>query len=69
MNTLDKALDEIMKMDYSSREMLSEILSKRIIEEKRNIYASNAKKAKNDFLNGITKAQSAEKAIDQLNSL
>jgi hypothetical protein len=50
MVTIDKALDEIMKMDFASREMLSETLHRRTTEEKREMFAANAKKAKADFL-------------------
>lgn len=43
MNTIDLALDEIMPLDYSSREMFSDILKKRQIEDRREEIAKQAR--------------------------
>jgi hypothetical protein len=67
--TVDKALDEIMKMDFESREMLSGILHRRTVEEKRAMYALYAKKAKNSFSRKELKAQTSEKVMERLKSL
>ena len=50
--TFDRKLDEIMKLDYSSKELLFDLLQKRLIEERRNQIATNAKKSKKEFSKG-----------------
>jgi hypothetical protein len=69
MISLDKALDDIMKMDFSTRELLLEILRKRMVEEKRKTFASNAKKARSAFSKGKLKPQSADEIIRDLDSI
>jgi len=66
MFTFDKVLDEIMDLDFSSREMLLEILRKRQIEERRKEIARNARKAQSDFSSGKYKPLTASEAIKQL---
>lgn len=44
MVTIDSTLDDIMKLDFASREMLLEILQKRQIEARRNEIAKTAKR-------------------------
>lgn len=50
--TIDKVLDEIMQLDFSSREMLIDIVRKRQVEERRKEIARNARKAKAEFKRG-----------------
>lgn len=69
MITIDQTLDAIMQMDFSSREMLLEILQKRQIEERRKEIANNGKRAKADFKSGKINPAKAEDIIRTLNSL
>ena len=49
MATIDSTLQEIMQLDYNSREMLLEILQKRQIEARRNNMARAAKQSLKDY--------------------
>ena len=69
MITIDKILDEMMKLDFSSREMLLEILYRRNIEEKRKEITHNARNAKKEFSKRKLKPISAEAVIARLNTL
>lgn len=69
MTTIDSALQEIMQMDYNSREMLLEILQKRQIEARRNDLAKSAKKALKDYHSGKIAPATADEVKDRLNSL
>lgn len=69
MFTVDKVLDEIMQLDYSTREMLVEIVRKRQIEERRNVISANAKKAKREYTNRKLKSSLAVEVIKHLHSL
>jgi len=69
MATIDSTLDDIMKMDFASREMILEILQKRQIEARRNEIAKNAKKSVKDYLAGENTSMSAEELINKLNSI
>lgn len=66
MITIDKVLDEIMRLDFDTREMLLEILKKRHIAETRKRIAANARKARNEFAKGKSQALSASEVIKQL---
>jgi len=68
MITLDQSLDAIMQMDFSSREMLLEILQKRQIEERRKEIAHNGKGAKTDFKSGKITPAKADDIIRTLNA-
>ncbi|MBL4678696.1 MAG: hypothetical protein JKY70_21245 [Mucilaginibacter sp.] len=69
MVTIDSTLEDIMKLDYTSREMLLEILQKRQIEARRDVMAKNAKQSLKDFNAGKLSASSANEVINKLNSL
>lgn len=69
MATIDSTLQEIMQLDYSSREMLLEILQKRQIEARRNDIAKAAKQSLKDYHAGKTVPLTADEAISRLNSL
>lgn len=68
MITIDQTLDTIMKMDFSSREMLIEILQKRQIEERRKEIADSGKRAKADFKSGKITPENAADIIRSLHS-
>jgi len=65
--TIDKVLDSIMKLDLYTQEMILDILSKRIIEERRSEIRKNAKQAKSEL--SKSKALTAEQAIKKLRAL
>lgn len=68
MTTLDQSLDTIMQLDFSSREMLLEILQKRQIDDRRQEIAINGKRAKADFKSGKISPASADDIIYTLNT-
>lgn len=68
MVKFDKALDTIMKLDSSSREMLIEILKKRQIEERRKEIEQNAKSAIALFKKGKLKSHTAKEILRELNN-
>ncbi|MDB5003080.1 MAG: hypothetical protein JWQ34_1305 [Mucilaginibacter sp.] len=69
MVTIDSTLEEIMQLDFNSREMLLEILQKRQIEARRNQIAKTAKQTLKDYHSGKIQPQSAEDVIKKLNTL
>ncbi len=69
MTTIDSALDDIMKLDYTSREMLLEILQRRQIEARREEIAKTAKKSIKDYQSGKTTPASANEVIGKLSTL
>ena len=69
MVTLDSTLEDIMKLDFSTREMLLEILQKRQIEARRDEIAKNAKKTLKEYRAGEYKPLSVEEAIEELKAL
>jgi hypothetical protein len=69
MVTINSTLDDIMQLDYTSREMLLEILQKRQIEARREQIAKNAKQSLKDYNAGKLSSLSADEIINKLNSL
>jgi hypothetical protein len=69
MATFQQTLDEFMQLDFSSKEMLLDILNKRMAEERRKKIAANAKKAKTELKKGEITPSSASDIIDELESL
>jgi hypothetical protein len=67
MITIDSALDEIMRMDFQSREILLEILQKRQIEARRNTISKSALSSLKDYENGVYSPMNAQDVIQQLN--
>ncbi|MCF8254165.1 MAG: hypothetical protein K9H61_14040 [Bacteroidia bacterium] len=63
MQTFEKTLDELMSYDFSTRELIIDILQKRQIEERRNEIAKNIKVSSSDYNKGKLKSQSAKDAI------
>jgi hypothetical protein len=69
MVTIDSTLKDIMQLDFTSREMLLEILQKRQTEARRSEMAKSAKQSLKDYHSGKTLPITAEDAIERLNSL
>jgi hypothetical protein len=69
MVTIDSTLDDIMQLDFASREMLLEILQKRQIEARRNEIAKNAKQSLKDYHEGKLTPLSANQTIKKLKAL
>jgi tRNA(His) 5'-end guanylyltransferase len=69
MVTIDSTLEDIMQLDYNSREMLLEILQKRQTEARRNKIAQTAKQTLRDYNSGKLHSLTAEEAIKKLNTL
>ncbi|TYR35979.1 hypothetical protein FXV77_11090 [Sphingobacterium phlebotomi] len=69
MSTVNSALEEIMQLDYTSREMILEILKKRQIEARREDIAKNARKSIRDYQRGKTPAKSLSETLDHLENL
>ena len=66
MITLDQALDAVNELPSEQREMLTEILRQRQVEERRNDIAASARESIQDYKAGTLKAQSAEEVIAEL---
>ncbi|SHM22412.1 hypothetical protein [Mucilaginibacter sp. OK098] len=69
MTTIDSILDDIMRLDFESKEVLLEILKKHQSEARRDKIANNARKALKDYKAGKLKSQTAEEVIEELNRL
>jgi hypothetical protein len=69
MVTIDSTLEDIMQLDFASREMLLEILQKRQIEARRDEMAENAKHSLKDYQSGKITPLTADEAIKKLNTL
>jgi hypothetical protein len=69
MATIDSTLDDIMRMDYASREMLLEILQKRQIEARRDDIAKTAKHSLKEYHAGKITPNDADEVVKKLNSL
>jgi hypothetical protein len=69
MVTIQSTLDDIMKLDFNSREMLLEILQKRQIEARRDEIAAHAKQSLKDYKTGKATPVDADEIIGRLESL
>jgi hypothetical protein len=69
MVTINSTLEDIMQLDYASREMLLEILQKRQIEARRSEIAKTAKKTLREYQSNSMPSRSAEEVIEKLKSL
>ncbi|HEY5327377.1 MAG TPA: hypothetical protein VIJ27_10295 [Mucilaginibacter sp.] len=69
MVTINSTLEDIMQLNYASREMLLEILQKRQIEFRRDEMAKNARRSLKEYHSGKLPAFTAEEVIEKLNSL
>ena len=69
MVTINSTLEDIMQLDYTSREMLLEILQKRQIESRRDEIAKAAKQTLKEYHSGKILPLSAEEVLKKLNTL
>ena len=69
MVRLKSILDDIMQLDYTSREMILEILQKRQIESRRELMADNAKKSVKEYHAGKTQPLPLAETLNRLHSL
>jgi len=66
MKTIDSVLDEISKHPLDEKEMIAEILNKRLIEEKRNLIYKDYKRAMRNFKAGETQSGNAEDLFKEI---
>jgi hypothetical protein len=64
--TFDKTLDAVMKLDYDSKELLIELVRKRLVEERRKKIAREAAKTRRNFQKGKLKPKTAAQVIKEL---
>ena len=69
MVTIDSTLEDIMQLDYGSREMLLEILQKRQIEARRSEIAKTAKQTLKEYHSGAILPVAADEVVKKLNAL
>lgn len=69
MITLDKALDAAMNLSFSERIRLVEILSKRLIQERRHEIAKEVKEATELYDAGKLQSLTADEALNQLHAI
>jgi hypothetical protein len=69
MVTINSTLEDIMQLDYASREMLLEILQRRQAEARRDEMATNARRSLREYRSGKLPALTADEVIEKLNSL
>ncbi|WP_426670639.1 hypothetical protein ACPPVU_05255 [Mucilaginibacter sp. McL0603] len=68
MVTIDSTLENIMQLDFASREMLLEILQKRQIEARRDVMAKNAKQSLKEYHSGKITPLTADEIVKKLNT-
>ncbi|MGL5944282.1 MAG: hypothetical protein ACRC2S_28705 [Waterburya sp.] len=66
MSNLDRVLDEAMNLPLEQREMLIQILQRRMIEQRRDEIAQDAKLSLAEFREGKLRIQTATEAISEL---
>ena len=66
MSNLDKVLDDAMSLTIEQQEMLIQILQRRMIEQRRDEIAEDAKLSLADFQASRLKIQTASEAIAEL---
>lgn len=69
MVTIDSTLEDIMQLDYASREMLLEILQKRQIEARRSEIAKTAKQTLKEYKSGNIQPLDASEVVKKLSTL
>ncbi|HEY8781573.1 MAG TPA: hypothetical protein VIM16_08175 [Mucilaginibacter sp.] len=68
MATINSTLEDIMQLDYASREMLLEILQKRQIETRRNEIAKTAKQTLKEYHSDKILPITADGVVKKLNT-
>ena len=66
MSNLDQVLDEAMNLPLEQREMLIQILQRRMIEQRRDEIAQDAQLSLAEFREGKLRIQTATEAISEL---
>jgi Rad3-related DNA helicase len=66
MSNLDQVLDEAMNLPLEQREMLIQILQRRMIEQRRDEIAQDAKLSLAEFREGKLRIQTTTEAIREL---
>ncbi|MBK7377710.1 MAG: hypothetical protein IPJ03_01680 [Ignavibacteriales bacterium] len=66
MITLDSVLDEVMQLSPYERQILVDLLYKRVIEERRDEMALEIRDAKSLYNSGSLKSITADQAISKL---
>ncbi|MEN9869080.1 MAG: hypothetical protein RLZZ171_63 [Cyanobacteriota bacterium] len=66
MSNLDQVLDEAMNLPLEQREMLIQILQRRMIEQRRDEIAQDAKLSLAEFREGKLRIQTTTEAISEL---
>ncbi len=66
LTKLDKVLDEVMELSLEEKEILSQILKQRIIENKREQIALDAQISLQEFKEGKYQLLTAQEAIQNL---
>lgn len=66
MGLLDQALDTVMRLPYEDKEILIDIVRKRLIEERREQIRQNADQAIKAFHAGSLKTETAAELISRL---
>ncbi|HEY2582870.1 MAG TPA: hypothetical protein VGI43_13740 [Mucilaginibacter sp.] len=69
MVTINSTLEDIMQLDYASREMLLEILQKRQIESRRDEIAKSAKQTLKEYHARKITPLDADDVIKRLDTL
>jgi hypothetical protein len=69
MVTINSTLEDIMQLDFASREMLLEILQKRQIEASRDEIAKAAKQTLKEYRSGKLSPLTADEVLKKLNTL
>lgn len=69
MMTIDHTLDEIMKLDFQSREILLKLLQHRQADARRDEIFNLANSSIEEYHAGVYTAMSAEDAIKKLHSI
>ncbi len=69
MVTLNSVLENVMQLDYASREILLDILQERQTEVRRDVIATNANQSLQDYNTNKPLPLSANDIIDKLNKL
>lgn len=66
MSNLDRVLDEAMNLPLEQKEMLIQILQRRMIEQRRDEIAQDAKLSLAEFREGKLRIQTTTEAISEL---
>ena len=62
----DEIIEAVEEMDISDREMLIDIVSKRLLEQKRNQIISDVRQSRKDYSSGNVKRGSSKDLLAEL---